>query len=331
MATVHLVLPDSVDDPQRPSGGNVYDRRIRAGLRERGHDVGVHLVGEPTELKVVLADLDEGATVLVDGLLASAAPAVADAATERLRLFVLVHLPFGTPGEDELFRAAAGVVTTSHWTRDRLLRTSGVDPDRVHAAPPGADRAPLATGSPDGRRLLCVAPLTTAKGYDDLLAALAAVADLSWTCHCVGSVDKEPACAARVRDAIDAQRLDDRVHLTGPLAGPALEAAYADADLLVLPSHGETFGLVVTEALAHGLPVLATDAGGVPEALGTTRQGDPGMLVRPERPDLLADALRSWLTDVPLRDSLRSRATERRTTLAPWSDTVALVEEVLLR
>jgi glycosyltransferase involved in cell wall biosynthesis len=328
MALLHLVVPDSVDDPQRPSGGNVYDRRLRDGLLARGQHVREHRVGRPTELGTVLAALPDGDTVLLDGLLGSAAPR---AATDRLRLFVLVHSAFQTPGEDALLRAAAGVVATSHWSRHWLLDHYGLDPARTHAAPPGTDPAPLAPGSPDGTRLLCVAPLTTPKGYDDLLAALVTASDLAWTCTCVGSLEKDPACAARVLAQVAEHDLGDRVHLTGPLAGDDLERAYCDADLLVLPSHCETFGMVVTEALAHGVPVLGTDVGGLTEALGTTQQGDPGMLVRPGRPDLLADALRSWLTDRRLRESLRSRAVERRTTLPRWEDTVAAVEQAVLR
>jgi glycosyltransferase involved in cell wall biosynthesis len=331
MALLHLVVPDSSDDPQRPSGGNVYDRRLRDGLLASGQHVREHPVGAPAQLEAVLAALPDGDTVLLDGLLGSADAEAARAATAGLRLFVLLHSPFRTPGEEALLRSAAGVIATSHWSRQWLLDEYALDPTRTSAAPPGVEPAPLAPGSTDGTRLLCVAPLTTTKGYDDLLAALVATVDLTWTCTCVGSLDKDPACAARVLAQVAEHGLADRVRVTGPLAGEGLEQAYCDADLLVLASHSETFGMVVTEALAHGVPVLGTDVGGLPEALGTTHQGDPGMLVRPARPDLLADALRCWLTDRRLRESLRSRAVERRTTLPRWPDTVAAVEAVVLR
>ena len=125
------------------------------------------------------------------------------------------------------------------------------------------------------------------------------------------------------------------MHLVGALHGADLEGAYAAADLLVLPSHVETYGMVVTEALAHGLPVVATAVGGLPEALGEDLggpdDGRPGLLVPPGRPEELADTLRSWLTDGDLRERLRRRALRRRLRLSPWSRTVEDVSAVLDR
>jgi glycosyltransferase involved in cell wall biosynthesis len=104
------------------------------------------------------------------------------------------------------------------------------------------------------------------------------------------------------------------------------------ADLLVLPSRGETYGMVVTEALARGVPVLATAAGGLPEALGRTPAGGvPGLLVPPDDSPALAGALRAWLGDPGLRHTLRAAARARRATLTPWSRTVATVGGVLAR
>ena len=112
------------------------------------------------------------------------------------------------------------------------------------------------------------------------------------------------------------------MRFTGALAGPDLDAAYAAADVLVLASRAETYGMVVTEALARGLPVVATDVGGLPEALGGGADGDrPGLLVPAGDPAALAAALRSWLGDSDLRRRLRLAAQERRATLAGWSAT----------
>lgn len=302
--TVHFVVPEGVDDPARPSGGNVYDRRVSDGLAATEH----------TSTRTV----PDGALTLVDGLLTTPA-LVAECA--RLRLVVLVHMPLGPTArwQRDVLRAAAGVVATSRWTRDRLVEAYGLDPARVLVAEPGADLAPLAPGSPDGRALLCVGAVTPLKGYDVLADALALLDDLSWELRGVGSLDIEPHFAAGV-----AAGLGGRLDLVGPLSSAELAATYAEADLLVLASRAETFGMVVTEALARGLPVVASDVGGVCEALG-----GGGVLVPPEDPGALAHELRRWLTDAGHRAELRAAAAERRAVLTGWDRTVRLVTEAL--
>ncbi|MBM0279210.1 glycosyltransferase, partial [Micromonospora tarensis] len=143
-------------------------------------------------------------------------------------------------------------------------------------------------------------------------------------------LSREPDLVHRLRDRLAGAGLADRVRLAGPLTGAALDAAYAAADLLVLPSRGETYGMVVTEALARGLPVLSTRVGGVPEALGRTPDGElPGVLVAPDDPAALAGALSWWLGDDELRARLRRAALARRDTLTDWPVTTALLAAVL--
>ena len=88
--------------------------------------------------------------------------------------------------------------------------------------------------------------------------------------------------------------------------------------------------MVVTEALAHGLPVVATEVGGVPEALGHGADGvRPGLLVPPGEPAALGAALRAWLGDAELRLRLRRAAGERRASLSGWSTTASVLAGVL--
>ena len=222
------------------------------------------------------------------------------------------------------------MLTTSAWTRDLLLSRYGLPPERVHAALPGVDPADVAAGSADGGELLCVAAVTRHKGHDLLLAALAGLADLPWRCVLVGSLTREPSFVAQLRRAALADGLADRVCFRGPLTGPALDAAYAGADALVLASHAETYGMVVTEALARGLPVVATAVGGLPEALGQDAQGrPPGLLVPPGDAPALRAALRAWLTDADLRAGLRRAARQRRRTLSDWTQTARQVARTL--
>ena len=123
--------------------------------------------------------------------------------------------------------------------------------------------------------------MTRDKGHDVLLAALAEVADLPWQLTCVGSLARDHACAPDVlqRDAQPSSGIADRVIWTGPLSRDELDKAYAAADVLVLATRAESWGMVVTESLARGLPVLATEVGGLPEALGRRPRVGPGVLV----------------------------------------------------
>lgn len=302
MTTVHFVVPDGLDDPLRPSGGNAYDRHVIDGLAELGWTVHPRRLDE-------LDRIPDGALVLVDGLLTSA---VTGDQAERLRLVVLLHMPLDTPHERALLAAASAVVTTSRWTRRWLVDSYAMPADRIHVAEPGAEIGDLVAGTPSGGALLCVGAVTPTKGHDVLVDALAEIRDLAWSCVCVGSLEIAPGFAA------DLRRLGDDVVFTGPLAGPELDAAYAGADVLVSASRAETYGMVVTEALARGLPVIATDVGGVPEALG---HAGAGVLVPPDDVAALASAIRSWLTEADRRARLRAAARARRETLPDWRHT----------
>jgi glycosyltransferase involved in cell wall biosynthesis len=329
-----LVVPGDVDDPARPSGGNTYDRRAADELRRRGWDVRWCPVpgawpdadtAARARLAGVLGATSPDTTVLVDGLVACGAPEVVVPAAARHRLVVLVHAPLGGLGpaayarEGPVLRAAEAVVATSSWSAEWLTAAYGLRDTRVHVARPGATPAPVAAGSPDGGHLLCVASVVPGKGQDVLVAALARLADLSWRCTCVGSLARSPAFAEAVQRDVRSAGLASRVRLTGPLAGEALATAYDAADLLVLPSLHETWGMVVTEALSRGVPVVASAVGGVPEALGTAPGGDrPGLLVPPSDPDALAAALRRWLQEPRLRERLRDAALLRRAELPGW-------------
>ena len=141
-------------------------------------------------------------------------------------------------------------------------------------------------------------------------------------------------------ELIEASGLGDRVRLVGPRTGPELEASYAGADLLVLASYAETYGMAVTEALARGVPVLATAVGGLPEAVGQAPDGTvPGILVPPEVPTrtppeeqppaALTAALRRWLGEPDVRHRSKAAALHRRTALTGWDTTSRSLADAL--
>ncbi|MFE1173878.1 glycosyltransferase family 4 protein [Streptomyces sp. NPDC058773] len=351
---VHFVLPGDIDDPAAPSGGNTYDRRVCRDLPAAGWHIQPYpLPGSwprpdataRAGLAGRLAALPDGAVVLLDGLVACGVPEILAPEAARLRLAVLVHLPLGdetgldpAPAaeldalEHRALHTVEAVVATSDWAARRLVTHHGLAPERVHAVRPGVDPAPLAPGTDGATGLLCVAAVTPRKGQHRLIDALAGVAELPWRCACVGALGRDPGYVAQLRGQVSEFGLDDRITFTGPRAGADLEASYAAADLLVLTSYAETYGMVVTEALARGIPVLATAVDGVPEAVGRAPDGGvPGLLVPPGRPEALTEALRGWLGDPQLRDRIRSSARARRAMLEGWEMTSHSLAGVLER
>ena len=342
---VHVVAPEGFDHPGQPTGGNIYDRRVCAGLAEAGWEVLVATVGGAwpgpgpgarADLARILSAIPDGETVLIDGLIASPAAAQLLPHTGRIRMTVLLHMPLATVpdasaehSERAVLRAAAGVVVTSEWTYQQVLTRYAIPAGLVHVARPGVDRV-ADPARPVPGHLLCVGVLSRHKGQDLLVEALAGLADRDWHCVLAGSPDRDPDFTEQLRIRIKCLGYGHRVRLSGVLTGAALSHAYTTADVLVAPSRSETYGMIVTEALAHGLPVIAAAVGGLPEALGSTADGiRPGQLVPPGDPAALAAALAGWLDDEHRRDRLRAAARQRRPTLRGWEQTTQEIANAL--
>jgi glycosyltransferase involved in cell wall biosynthesis len=334
VTTVHFVVPNNIDDPAQPSGGNIYDSALLAALPAFGWTVRRHRVG--TSLRDTLRAVPEGAVVVVDGLLGCADPRALHDAARRLRMVLLVHMPAGlngaprpdTANEAAALSAAGAVIATSNWTRHVLRARHGSLAARVRVAQPGVEPAPHAPGTPAGGQLLFVGAIVAHKGLDVLVRALADVRDLTWECVCVGSLECDPGYVTAVRLLLDEHSLGSRVHLVGAADRDVVAKYYAAADALAAPSRVEAYGMVISEALARGLPVLAAAAGGMAEPMGGAAD-QPGLSVRSGDVAAWSVALRSWLTDAALRQSLRERAALRRTSLPSWSATAARVSDVL--
>lgn len=330
--TLHFVLPLDGE----PSGGNIYDRMVAESLGARQIPVAGTWprpdADARADLAATLGALPDDALVLIDGLVACGVPDVLQPHAGRLRIAILVHLPLADEvgldpivaseldrSERRALALADVVVATSPWAARTLITRHDLPAERVRAVPPGVRAGTRSAPDPAGTRLLCAASITPRKGQDVLVEALASVADLPWTCACVGPLTRSPGFTEAVRTRIDHHGLTDRITLTGPRAdmGPV----YAEADLLVLPSRAETFGMVITEALAHGVPVLATTVGGIPNALGDA----PALLVPPNDTPALADALRRWLTEPALRTHLRTAHAPTRS----WTDCARELAEAL--
>ena len=322
-------------DPAQRTGGYLYDTHIVTELRRLGWTVAVHgLLGRFPEadatardaLERTLATLPSGRLVVVDGLALGGLPEVAIRHGCRLRLVALVHHPLADERGLSLARrhcllaseraalAAVGrVITTSPWTARRLA-DFGLQPSRVRTVEPGV--TPLALAPADGEppRLLCVGTVSPRKGQDLLVRALARLRDTPWHCDSIGSSTRDPDFAGAVAGLIHEAGLDDRIQFHGECDDARLRAAYAGADLFVLPSHYEGYGMVVTEAIAAGLPVLTTTGG----ALSETLPPGAGIAVPPDDVDALTEALAALIGDRARRHALREGARKARAALRDW-------------
>lgn len=324
---LRLVVPPDVDTP---TGGNVYDLAVAAALLDDGDEVDIVRCA-PSALEAVLRRPWSGHTV-VDGLLACPLPQIV-AAT---RVGVLVHMPLGLQSglepdqatrldelEGEALRAASQVIATSHWCVQYLAEQHGVHDAAV--APPGVVSASLSEGS-DPPLITQLAALVPHKNQLGVVAALRAVQDLPWQARLTGAVDRDPDYATAVRDAVTDAGLSTRIDITGPMPR---DEAWTGTDLALLPSLVESYGMVVTEALARGIPAVVSEGGPV-EALGVTDEGEqPGVVIPAGQSDALARVLRRWLTDARHREDLRARALLRRHTLDGWETTARAIRLAL--
>ena len=352
MHPLRLLVPANI---RHNSGGNVYNARLVAGMRALGAEVEVLPVEgswpestakERRRLGTMLGAGEPGevpgaAVAIVDGLIAMGAPDSLESAAKAGReTWVLVHMP--APANFDLearsLRAASGVICTSSWAADILEKRHHVRGLRV--ALPGTDSAPLAEGSVPPH-IITVAALLPNKDQVLVVEALAKIRELEWTASLVGSDEADPEYSGRVRAAVAAHGLESRVRITGERKGPALEAEWNRADLSVLVSKAEAFGMVVTESLAHGIPAVVRAGTGAVEALGFAAPGAgkngrlPGTAVSfqandaPGNPALLAGVLRDWLQDGGTRVAWRAAALETRDRLPGWERPARLVLEAV--
>ena len=217
--------------------------------------------------------------------------------------------------ETRLWPMMRGIVCPSA-SAGKAVAAAGVATDRIEIAPPGTARpAVIGKRAAEGAlRLLAVGAITPRKGHLLLVAALGGLRDLDWRLTCIGSTVRDPGAAAALRGAIGERGLGERITLLGEQPQAALAAAYRDADLFVLPSYHEGYGMACVEALAHGLPVIATTAGAIPETVAA----DASLLVAPGDEAALRAALRRALGDASLRARLAGQALAAAAALPDW-------------
>jgi glycosyltransferase involved in cell wall biosynthesis len=337
-------------DLDTPTGGYAYDKRMIAELRELGWRPDVLNLGDgfprPSALtrasaRALLSDVPKGRAIVIDGLALGVLPEVAAMLSRTHPLIALVHHPLAletglSPDEAAALRESErkalsfthAVVANSPATARTLAADYAVPAERITVAPPGTDRA--RTVRPNGASalvvLLAVGSIVPRKGYDVLIAALAGLTDLPWRLIIVGD-DRDPAAAARLRADIEHHRLGPRVSLLGAVSASRLAELYAVSELFVLPSRYEGFGMAYAEAIAHGLPVIGTTAGAIPE----TVPASAGVLIPPDDVAALAATLRRLIENKDERAELAAGARTAARHLPTWAESARLFSGAIER
>jgi len=342
---VVFAVPGSLDTP---TGGYAYDRRIIAELAPLGWDVECLDLGKgfpaPNEAtrsaaRSLLLKIPDGDPIVLDGLALGVLPDVAAEVAGRHPLLGLVHHPlaleWGLSAEraDALRRSERAalavvreVVVTSPTTARLVAADYVVPAECITVARPGSDPVPRSSGGRSGvPHLLSVGAVVPRKGFDVLVAALAALADLPWRLTIAGDLTRDPNEAARLQASISRYNLTGRIAVLGAVSSTRLAALYDDVDLFVLASRFEGYGMAYAEALAHGLPVIGTTAGAIPD----TVPQQAGLLVASGNVDALAQALRRVMTDAELRRRLSDGAWAAAQTLPTWRQSAAIFAAAL--
>ena len=345
MFKIHFIFPG---DPETLTGGYIYDNRIVDGLWARGWKVCRHILpdGFPfphasslDKASEVFGRIPDNSLVLVDGLALAPMVELIERHAARLVLIGLIHHPLAEETgisalQKSLFKAherrvlakCARIVVTSSTTAAALISNYGVGPDRLVVIEPGVDAAPLAVGSRKAViNLLSVATVTPRKGHDLLITALAPLRKQSWKLSCVGDLERDPVTTAHVQKCVARFGLEGRIKFRGVLGQSALARQYHSADLFVLASHYEGYGMALAEALAFGVPVVATRVGAIPVTVPT----NAGLLVSPGSSRGLTSAFMRFFDEPRLRMRLRTGARASRLRGRSWDVAVRCLGEQL--
>ncbi len=335
-------------DIETVTGGYAYDRRIIAELERLGWRIDRVGLGDGFPRPSTRQKADAEARLLatpgtyplvVDGLAFGVLPEIATTLRRDRPLIALVHHPLALEtgltadesarllaSERQALAAAHQVITTSPWTAELLMERFAVTPARLQVVLPGTDRVSFSTGSRHGRlQLLSVGAIGPRKSFDLLVEALAPLRHLPWHLAIVGDRERDVAAVARLDDLIARHGLDGRIDCLGKVSAERLAALYAGADLFVLASRFEGYGMAFAEALAHGLPVIGTTGGATPY----TVPASAGRLVAPGDVEALSTALRDVVEDGTLRHRLAAGARAAAVALPTWADSGARFSDLL--
>ena len=289
--TIHFLCPGDINSL---TGSHIFTHRFAEGLKKKGHQITIHQLPNdfpfPSDSSLlttqnILNSISVSDTIILDNLISSSIPGILKEFAHRNHLVSLFHLPLSIyPGfsiyqremlafsESETMEYIHHILAVGPFIEKFLLQ-QGIDKKKIIVTFPGVDDCPQKKSYPSKpRRLLSVANLIRCKGHVTLVKALSAFKNINWVLDCYGDLDLDRQYLGDLQALIRRSNLQDKIFIHGTISGKALSDAYLNADLFIHPSEFETYGIALTEALAHGIPVVTSTGGGtlstVPASMG---------------------------------------------------------------
>lgn len=338
---LHFLVPGSI---KNRTGGTIYDRRIIEGLEKLGINVKLHEVSgnfpypdveEVDSLSSLLEKIPDNSLAIIDGLILGVIPKIIKPHSGRLKIIALIHHPLCDETgfddrerirllerESRSLKSVSSIMVTSIFTSERMRELELVEENhRITVVEPGADPSPLSPEHVPGEtlKLISIGAVTKRKSHQDLLSALSTLKELDWNLICMGSLDQDREYAEETLKMVEKSGLSDRVIFTGEVSEQKLKDIIQNAHLLVHPSRYEGYGMVITEAISRGIPVLSSSGG----ALKFTLPEGAGILHEPGNVQSLNKALSSILKDEVLYSIIRKGAERAREEIRTWDQAAA--------
>ena len=339
------------------TGGFLYDKFMVEHLRRNGHEI--HIISLPwrrygrylldnfstkmrSELTLKTFDL-----ILQDELShpsffwlnhklrntsGKSAPLVSivhQVLSSQPRFFLLKQ--FYKTVEKIYFGSVDAFIFNSNTTRSRVQRLINFTGPSIVASPggdrlgrlPGPGQLAARAGQDGPLKMIFVGNLTPIKGFAPLIEVLAQLPPEIWRLTVVGSLTMNPGYVRRIKRLISAKNIGRQVILAGPLDGSELKDFLSVSQLFVMPFSDEGFGIACLEALAYGLPVLASAAGAVKELV---RHGHNGFLFKAEQSRAVANTILNLYEDRNLLLKMGERALQSALSRPGWTETMAAVD-----
>ena len=329
-----FVIPGDIN---LPTGGYRYDREIISAWKTS--NISVELISlegnypfpseaNKTSAIKAVSKFPNADIAVVDGLLGGASPGFLKALSKRMPVVALIHHPLclengldGTTAnkleasEREGLEFVSSIITTSDTTTQTTQALFGFDSSKIHSVLPGVDRVAKSKGSGSKTaHLLCIGSVIARKGHKDLVKALVSLKHLNWQLDCFGKTEFDPELFSEITQLIADEGLVQKIKFHGAVSDKHLEEAYQMADVFVLPSLYEGYGMVYAEAIVRGIPVIGTTAGAIPKTVPKTC----GILVEPENIKMLTNALKQLITDKKIRHKFIQGAHEAEPNFPNW-------------